>query len=123
MKKSEFREAAAGLINSDVDGLNWDQKVSLLRHVLLQLEKNLERDMENKGQPWSDEQLRVILASAPTRENCMLLARAFERGYGSIEQIFRWAAEDDKTVEAKRPDHAFIQQFQRVKKEVGWIAD
>ena len=54
----------------------------------------------------------------------MLLARAFRRGYGSIEQIFRWAATSDPEVAAKRPDDAFVQQIKRVANRlVGGLLD
>jgi hypothetical protein len=39
------------------------------------------------------------------------------RGYGSIEQIFRWAAEDQSAVEEKRPDDSFIRQIKRIAKK------
>ena len=51
-----------------------------------------------------------------------MLAKAFRRGYGSIEQIFRWAAEDEKIINEKRPDDKFIKQIKKIAKEVGWRA-
>jgi hypothetical protein len=63
----------------------------------------------------------LVLRTAPTVDNCMLLGRTFRRGYGSIEQIFRWAAERS-TIDKKRPNHAFVQQIKRIAIEVGWRA-
>ncbi len=123
MTKNELKAAVAKLIHEPVDDLEWSEKLALVRGVLVQADKDAERDASKKGESWTDDELRIVLHTAPTRENCMALARAFQRGYGSIEQIFRWAAEDDKTIQAKRPDHAFVQQIRRIKKEIGWIAD
>lgn len=52
----------------------------------------------------------------------MLLAKAVKRGYGGVEQIYRWAAEDETTIRQKRPDDKFIGQIKRVAKQVGWRA-
>ena len=78
-------------------------------------------DKSNKGKAWSDDELRVILSFAPTKQNCLLLAKAFKRGYGSIEQIFRWATTDMKKIQAsERKDNAFVLQIKRIYKEMGW---
>lgn len=122
MKKSEFKEKIDELINTNVEGLTQDEKFSMVRQRIIEFEKNTTYDSSNKGKPWSDEELRVILKTSPTKENCMLLARAFRRGYGSIEQIFRWAAEDQTTINQTRPDDAFIKQIKRIAKEIGWRA-
>lgn len=80
-------------------------------------------DQSNKGNPWTDDELKVVLSFAPTKENCILLAKAFKRGYGSIEQIFRWATTDTKRIkESERKDDAFILQIKRIYKEMGWRA-
>ncbi len=76
----------------------------------------------NRGKPWSDDALRVILQMAPTHENIVRLALAFGRSVGAIELIYRWAATPDKVVRLKRPDDAFIAQIKRIAKEVGWEA-
>ncbi|MDL2234277.1 hypothetical protein LJC63_11965 [Ruminococcaceae bacterium OttesenSCG-928-L11] len=76
------------------------------------------RDCSQKGKPWTDEELYVILQDAPTKANCLKYALLFKRGYGSIEQIYRWAATSDVEVARKRPDDAFIQQIKRVSKEL-----
>lgn len=48
-------------------------------------------ETSNSGNPWTDDELRLILSLAPTKHNCFLLAKAFRRGLGSIQQIYRWA--------------------------------
>lgn len=79
-------------------------------------------DSANRGKPWSDAQLRVVLGAAPTHANIVRLAHAFQRSPGSIEQIYRWAATTDKKVKERRPDDSFVAQVKRIAKEVGWEA-
>ncbi|HKQ99941.1 MAG TPA: hypothetical protein VJT09_04670 [Pyrinomonadaceae bacterium] len=122
MKKSEFREKVDEILVIDVDGLGWDEKISIVRQRIIEAEKSSNFDTANSGESWTDEELRIILKTAPTKENCILLARAFRRGYGSIEQIFRWVAEDQASVDQKRPTDSFIKQIKRIAKEVGWRA-
>ena len=95
----------------------------LLNDYIFEKEKNGEWDQSNKGKPWTDDELKVVLSFAPTKENCLLLARAFKRGYGSIEQIFRWATTDMKTIKnSDRKDDSFVLQIKRIYKELGWRA-
>jgi len=122
MNKAEYREAFRALLTEQVADLTLDDKLAIAQQCWIDAQKAAEFDEGNKGKPWTDEELRVVLQHAPTRENCMLLARAFRRGYGSIEEIVRWAATSDTDVEAGRPDNAFIQQIKRVAKQVGWKA-
>ena len=56
-------------------------------------------DEARKGAQRTDDELRVILSDAPTKENCLKHPRAFNRGYGAIEQIYRWAATSDAAME------------------------
>jgi hypothetical protein len=122
MRKQEFRKAILGLLQQIVDDLPNDAKVLFVRQILVDYEKSLPYDEANKGQSWTDDELRLILTTPPTKENIMLFAKAFKRGYGSIEQIFRWAAEDQKAVDVKRAGDTFIQQIKRIAREVGWRA-
>ena len=123
MTKREFKEAIVKLLNEDISGLSsWEEKVSYTRQILAELDRDHEYDKSNKGKPWSDDELRLILQLPPTKENIVKLARAFRRGYGSIEQIYRWAAEDKKSVQNKRPNDAFVQQIKRIATEIGWRA-
>ena len=79
-----------------------------------------EYDQSNKRNPWTDDELKIVFQFAPTKANCLLLAKGFKRGYGSIEQIYRWAATSKKDIAQKRPDDAFVDQIKRIAKEVGW---
>jgi hypothetical protein len=79
-------------------------------------------DETRRGEPWTDDELRSILSDAPTRENCLKHARAFNRGYGAIEQIYRWAATTDREIKRKRPDDAFVAQIKRIAKQLAWRA-
>ncbi len=79
-------------------------------------------DESNTHHNWTDDELRVILSDAPTKENCLKYARAFKRGYGSIEQIYRWAASTQDEIAEKRPDDSFIKQIKRVARRLGWRA-
>ena len=124
MTKTEFREAVRSLLSQGVAELSLDEKTAIVRQCLVDIQEYEAFDESNKGNSWTDEELKVVLLHAPTKENCMLLARAFRRGYGSIEQIFRWAATSDPEVAAKRPDDAFVQQIKRVANRlVGGLLD
>lgn len=116
--KSKFTE----LINQEVHSLDWEQKVLYARQILVEVSKEHLSEPLNKGEPWSDDELRLILQMEPTTENILRLAKAFRRGYGSIEQIYRWAAEDQKSIDEKRPQDSFIKQIKRIASEVGWRA-
>ena len=106
-----------------IESLDVENKELSLKKYLFEKEKTKGYDQSNRGKPWSDYELKVVLSFAPTRENCLLLAKAFKRGYGSIEQIFRWATTDLKTIKKlDRKEDAFIQQIKRIYKEMGWRA-
>jgi hypothetical protein len=62
-----------------------------------------------------------LLRDRMTTEN-LKHARAFNRGYGAIEQIYRWAATSDAEVKRKRCSDEFIAQIKRVAKQLGWRA-
>ncbi|WP_185095206.1 hypothetical protein [Truepera radiovictrix] len=95
------------LLNSDVAGLSPSEKGALARKALFEYERSIEHPEDNNHKPWTDDELRVILSTAPTRENTLKLTRAFRRGYGSIEQTFRWAGQSDSHIASVRPDDAF----------------
>ena len=123
MTKTEFKEAVRDLLSQSMSGFpSWEARLSYLRQVAVELDKDQSHDESNKGSSWADDELRLVLQLPPTRENMMKLARAFKRGYGSIEQIYRWAAEDARSIQQKRPDDAFIQQIKRIASEIGWRA-
>jgi hypothetical protein len=122
MTKTEFRDRVRAFLAEQVGDMSLDDKLAIVQQCCIEAQESAGLDEGNKGKPWTDEELRVVLQHAPTKENCMLLARAFRRGYGSIEQIFRWAASSEDEVAMKRPDDAFIQQIKRVGRQVGWRA-
>jgi len=76
---------------------------------------------DNKGKPWSDAELSVILSDAPVRSNCIKYARAFKRGLGSITLIYRWAMTSKKDIKQERGDEKFVNQVKRISKKVGWV--
>jgi len=122
MNKTEYKQNFYELMDTPVDGFTMLDKIELIRKLLVDYQKDHqdELDTSNKGKPWSDEQLEIILSAAPTRENCAWFARLFKRGYGSIEQIYRWAATDAKSIEGKgRDNDAFVQQVKKIAKKVG----
>jgi len=123
MNKSEFKLALLSLLEQPVDGLSWDKKIAYARLVLVEADVDKSNwDQSQKGRPWTDAELRLVLQLPPTKENILRLARALHRGYGSIEQIYRWAATPQREVNKKRPGDKFIQQIKRIAKEVGWRA-
>ncbi|NQX61777.1 hypothetical protein [Paenibacillus qinlingensis] len=123
MKKKEFKEALINLLNSDVDRLEKKELIKYTRSLIFKLEEEEDFDTSNKGKPWTDEELRIVLSFAPTKENSLKLAKAFKRSYGSIEQIFRWATTTNDEISAKgREEDSFIQQIKRLYKELGWRA-
>lgn len=120
--KKLFKSKLTELLNQDVHPFTWEEKLSYVRKILVEIDKSHPYQESNKGNPWRDDELRLILQMEPTEENIMRLAKAFQRGYGSIEQIYRWAAEDQKTIDQKRPDDKFVKQIKRIAKEVRWRA-
>ena len=97
-----------------------------LRRIFTEAIRELEMERgwseADKGQPWTDDEIRAVLSDAPTKENCLKHARAFRRGYGAIEQIYRWAATPDAEVKRKRADDSFVAQIKRIAKQLGWRA-
>jgi hypothetical protein len=122
MKKGEFRNAVRELIDETVVGTSFDEKMNIIRQCIVEAQIKLKRDESNKRKPYSDDELRLILSQAPTKENCIHLARTFKRGYGSIEQIFRWASSTKAEVDEKRGNDSFVLQIKKIAKEVGWRA-
>jgi hypothetical protein len=116
----ELRDAVRALLNQPSDEMSPEQKCATVRLEMVDFLRKQEFPEPNKGKPWTDDQLRVVLSYAPTEENTILLARAFGRGYGSIKQIFRWAGQSERRIEEERGDDAFIQQVRRIRKEIRW---
>lgn len=121
MKRKNFKESLYDALDNEVDGMSYDEKMTLVHSLLVDYEKDNEekRDISNKGCKWSDEELKIILSDAPTKENCIKYARLFKRGYGSIEQIYRWSVTTTKEMSEERKNDSFIIQVKRIAKELG----
>ncbi|QUO37859.1 hypothetical protein KFE19_16155 [Dysosmobacter sp. Marseille-Q4140] len=124
MKKTEFKARLFELWDIKIDDVSYEDKMKLIERYFIefQIKHDEQRDRPNKGDSWTDEELRVVLMDAPTKSNCIKYAKIFGRGYGSIEQIYRWASTDDRTVKEKRPDDAFVAHVKQIAKELGWRA-
>lgn len=105
----------------DVDNLDYIGKINYINKVLLEYQKDNEdkRDTSNKGEKWTDEQLKIILSDVPSVQNCMKYAILFKRGYGSIEQIYRWSTTQNQDLSERRKEDSFIRQIKQVAKELG----
>ncbi len=124
MTRSEYRLMLWELLNQDVEGLTEEKKVRMVKKTLIdhQIEYHQTLTHRNHRKKWKDEELRVILKDAPTKENCLMYARLFERNYGSIELIYRWAATASRDIPEEYRNNRFIKQIKRIAKEVGWRA-
>lgn len=118
MKKKEFKEKLFAALSCDIDNLSFDEKMNVVSNLLIEFEKENEdkRDISKKGQKWADEELKIILSDAPTKANCVKYARIFKRGYGSIEQIYRWSTTAKTDMTDERKEDSFIIQIKRVQK-------
>ena len=122
MKKTEFKTQLKEMINQLEGFADLEEKLNFVSDVLIDLKAKNESisNISNKGKPWTDEELEIILSAAPTKENCVKYARLYKRGYGSIEQIYRWAGTQSKLLAEKdRENDAFIMQIHRIKKKLG----
>lgn len=124
MQSSEFKSRLLELFAEPVDGVAYEEKIRLIEKYLVEYQKKTDdqRDRPNHRKPWTDQELRIVLRDAPTMRNCVKYANLFGRGYGSIEQIYRWASTTDQEVKTKRPDDAFVAHVKRIAKELGWRA-
>ena len=122
MKKNDYKERMLDLLGGNIDDMEFDEKMNFVSNIIIEFEKESEhlRDTSNKGKKWKDEELKIILTDAPTKYNCLKYAKIFKRGYGSIEQIYRWATTPIKDILDERQNNAFIQQIKRVAKEIGF---
>jgi hypothetical protein len=121
MTKREVEKSLKDIVHGS--GLEIGEVRRIFWKVVVDYEKETGWDERNKGQSWTDAELRVVLSDAPNQENCVKHAQAFCRGYRYIEQIYRWAATDSIKIKAKgRDTDAFTQQIKRFAKELGWRA-
>ena len=121
MKKREFKDELFSVLGKAVDGMTFEEQITYVEKLLVDFQKENEdkRDISNKGREWTDEQLKIILSDAASASNCMKYAKIFHRGYGSIEQIYRWSTTPQKDVDRKRGDDKFVLQVKRIAKELG----
>lgn len=124
MTKTEYKALLFQFLDCEVDGLTYEERMQLSETYLVeyQIKQEDRRERPNRRKPWTDEELRVVLMDAPTKRNCIKYAKIFGRGYGSIEEIYRWASTDDKTVQEKRPNDVFMGRVKKIAKELGWRA-
>lgn len=124
MRRCDYQQALLELFDRDVEGMSFEERMEWIETCFLNYRKkhDKERERRNYGRPWSDQELRIVLGSAPTMENCLRFAKLFERGYGSIELIYRWASTADKDIPEDKADDIFIAHVKRIAKEVGWRA-
>ena len=122
MQKKEFKEELFKLLSNNIDNITYIDKINLIYDILIEFEKKNEnlRNLSNKGKSWTDEELKIILMDAPTKSNCLKYAKLFNRGYGSIEQIYRWATTPNKKMSEERKEDSFINQIKKVAKEIGF---
>ena len=121
MKKREYKEKLYKMFDENIENMNFLEKMRFINKILLEYQKENEdkRDTSNKGEKWTDAELKIILSDAPTQQNCLKYAILFKRGYGSIEQIYRWSTTQDQKLSERRKEDSFIQQIKRVSKELG----
>ena len=100
-------KANFGSLFSQQRGVAPDEIRRVFEEAMREWESQRGWDDSNSGNSWTDDELRVVLSDSPTKENCLKHAKAFKRGYGAIEQIYRWAATTQSDIEVKRPDDAF----------------
>lgn len=120
MKKREFQDKIHSLLSMPIEDTDWDEKLSIIKNEAFKIEKEKNKQPVNRGKPWSDAELRLVLSMPPNTESVCTLAKALKRGHGSIEQIYRWAGQSPNRISNERADDSFIQQIARIRKELGW---
>jgi hypothetical protein len=122
MSVQQIKRAFVDLINEN-EGIDPYELRRVFTEAIRECEINKGWDEANRGEPWTDDQLRAVLSDAPTKESCLKHARAFGRGYGAVEQIYRWAASSEPEIRQRgRQDDIFVRQVKRVAKQLGWRA-
>lgn len=121
MKKSEFKREVYALFDSVVDDMSYEEKVAYIEKLTYDYQRDNDnlRKKPNSRNPWKDEELMLILNDASTVQNCVKYAKIFGRGYGSIEQIYRWAATPLKNIDGRRKTDAFVQHVKQISRMLG----
>ena len=121
MRRQVYKQDVYALLDKQIEGASLEDKMDAIRELLVdyQREHDNQYDTSNKGKPWDDKDLVMILSNAPTKENCSKFAFLFEHGYGSIEQIYCWAATPSNKLEEKgRAEDAFVLQVKKIAKRL-----
>lgn len=120
MKKREYKEQLYKVFDKGIENMDFLEKMCFIHKTFLEYQRDNEdkRDTSNKGEKWTDEQLKIILSDAPTQQNCIKYATLFKRGYGSIEQIYRWSTTQDQKLSERRKEDSFIQQIKKLQKNL-----
>ena len=121
MKKQEFKQQLYSLLDMAIDDMSYEEKVNYIEKLVFDYQRDNDklREKPNSQKAWKDEELKLILNDAATVENCVKYAKIFGRGYGSIEQIYRWAATPLKNIQGRRENDSFVLQIKRVARQLG----
>lgn len=119
-KNIDFRKKLVKLIEEGYSDLTFDEINSEIDEAFVHVAKEKGWATPNKGKPWTDEELTLVLRDAPTEKNALKYARLLGRGHGSVLQVYQWAATQDKVIRAKRPKDKFLWQIKKVAKRLGW---
>jgi hypothetical protein len=76
----------------------------------------------NNGREYTDDQLILVLSTAPTKANAVLLAPVLGRSPAGIEWIWRCASLSQNYVRRRWATNAFVAQVRRVAKSIEWVS-
>ncbi|OQC00468.1 MAG: hypothetical protein BWX78_01122 [Firmicutes bacterium ADurb.Bin099] len=121
MKKRDFKEALFQLLDISIEDMTFCEKMVFVEKLMIEYQRTNEdkRDTSMKGKKWTDEELKIILSDASSESNCLKYAKLFKRGYGSIEQIYRWSTTPITIMSDERKEDSFIIQIKKVSRELG----
>lgn len=71
--------------------------------------------------PWSDSEIRYLLAHAPTRTNAEMHAAAHGRTPSGVEAVYRWALQPQHVIDRQPQRQTFARRVKRIAKELGWL--
>ena len=121
MKRIQFRKSLMGIISEGYASLTFEEISAELDEALVEVSKEKGWATPNKGNPWSDSELALVLSDAPTKRNTVKYARLLGRGFGSVEMVYRWAFSSDKDIKRKgRDKDKFVKQIKKIARQVGW---
>ena len=85
MSITEIKKAFRHIIEEN-SGLDPYQSRRIFSETIRQFQNRQKWQEDRRGMSWADDELRVVLSDAPTRENCLKHARAFQRGYARLSR-------------------------------------